>query len=361
MRCLVLGAGAVGSTLGAFLSAAGHAVHLVGRGEHVRAVREQGLRVSGLLGDVQAQPEAFVDLRAALTGFAPDWILLTVKGPDTQAALAELAAAEAELAATDAELAATDAGRAEAQAKGESSSRAEHAKPASILHLQNGIGNYELIRTAFPEREIVSGMVIIGFRIVAPGHADVTVYGGDMQLGPRPGPDGCIPAGLTERTRHFARELMTASGIGIELSDRIDSWLWAKLLYNAALNPLGALLGVEYGVLENPETVAVMRDLLHEAFAVAQAAGVDLFWKDAQEYLAHLRGVQIPATQSHRPSMLADLERGRRTEIDFLNGAIVRLAERQGLAAPVNATLARLIRFQEDRSFRGEESPRDSS
>jgi len=319
MRILVLGAGAVGSALGAFLSRAGHAVRLVGRGEHVRAIRKDGLRVRGLLGEFVAHPEAFSELPAALDSFAPDWILLTVKSPDTRAAAEELRAALAEEA-------------------------------APILHIQNGIGNYELLRKAFPHRPIVSGMVIIGFRLPEAGAVEVTVYGGDMKLGARPRSDGTVAAKDRQRTQAFAEELQAASGIGADAADDIESWLWAKLLYNAALNPLGAMLKVNYGRLEQPETVSIMRDLLHEAFAVAAACEVKLFWKDAEEYLEHLRRVQIPATREHRPSMLGDLERGRRTEIDFLNGAIVRLGEERGLAAPVNASLVRLIRFLETQS-----------
>jgi 2-dehydropantoate 2-reductase len=121
--------------------------------------------------------------------------------------------------------------------------------------------------------------------------------------------------------------------------------LWAKVLYNAALNPLGALLGVPYGRLaEDPDARATMDEVIDEAFAVATAAGVQLRWPAAAAYREVFYGRLVPATAEHRSSMLQDLERGRPTEIDALNGWVAGRGAELGVAAPVNATLARLIR-----------------
>jgi len=126
-----------------------------------------------------------------------------------------------------------------------------------------------------------------------------------------------------------------------------------KILYNCALNPLGAILGVHYGALgEAPETRAVMDAVIDEAFGVIDAHGLPCLWKNADAFREAFYGRQVPATYDHRPSMLQDLEAGKRTEIDALNGAIVRLAGRKRLPAPVNETIVRLIRFLEARRLR---------
>src|SRR5262249_60848466 len=125
----------------------------------------------------------------------------------------------------------------------------------------------------------------------------------------------------------------------------IAAELWAKVLYNAALNPLGALLGVPYGELPaHPDTRTIMDTVIEATFAVARAEDVALRWPDAAAYREVFYGRLVPATAAHRSSMLQDIERGRPTEIDAINGAVAARGAKRGLPAPVNATLARLIR-----------------
>ena len=132
--------------------------------------------------------------------------------------------------------------------------------------------------------------------------------------------------------------------------DDILPFIWAKVLYNCALNPLAALLRVPYGELgKNQETRAIMKEIVTEIYQIAAWRSIALPQKSAEEYFDHLIDQLIPATASHHASMLQDLQKGRRTEIDALNGAISQMAAAQGLAAPNNCLITRLIHFCESR------------
>ena len=123
--------------------------------------------------------------------------------------------------------------------------------------------------------------------------------------------------------------------------------IWAKALYSAALNPLSAIFKVTYGKLAQPHAFAIIEALIHEAFAVADAERVRLFWDRADDYLAYLRDIQIPQTEEHHSSMLNDIERGGNTEIAFLNGVFVELGKKHHIPTPVNDTIVRMIKFLE--------------
>ena len=307
MRILVYGAGAVGSALGGFLELAGHEVGLLGRPAHMEAVARDGLTISGILGDFRARP-GVVDNPVE---FDPELVIITVKSFDTKTAARELAPL------------------------GNGKRR--------FLGLQNGIGNGEILAESLPPETVFSGMIIIGFVVPAPGHVKITVYGGDMQV-------GRIGRPRDREIDELARVFQDIP-IKVHAADHIESHLWSKLLYNASLNPLGAILGVNYGRLTEPAVLGMIRALLTEAFAIIRARSIPVPWSGADEYFEHLVNVQIPATSEHRPSMLADLEAGRRTEIDFINGAICRLGREIGHPTPVNETLTAQIKFLEQRAL----------
>jgi len=131
-------------------------------------------------------------------------------------------------------------------------------------------------------------------------------------------------------------------------TERIVPTLWEKVLYSAALNPLGALRGLTYGELAaDRDGRAVMDRVIAEAFAVARAEGVALAWPDAAAYREVFYGRLVPSTASHRSSMLQDLERGRRTEIDAICGAVAARGAARGVSAPANQALAQLVHARE--------------
>jgi 2-dehydropantoate 2-reductase len=191
------------------------------------------------------------------------------------------------------------------------------------------------------ERRTIGGMVIIGFAVHSPGEVRVTVFGGEVLVGRPAGP-------VDEEVERLARALSQA-GVPAATTRNITGAVWGKVFYNCALNALGAVLGVPYGELARPPTWDVIREVVGEAVEVARAEGVTLPWPDAAAYLDVLASRQLPATAAHRASMLQDIERGRRTEIDHMNGAVARLGKERGVPTPVNSAVTAIVRFLEAR------------
>ncbi len=308
MRILIFGAGAVGQGVGGLLASAGHDVTLVVRPRFRDALTEGGLKVTGIFGEhvVAAGQVRVLTDAAGAAGEAFDLVVLAVKSYDTAASIEALAAVAGEA--------------------------------APVVSMQNGYGNVELLAERFGTGRVLCARVITGFSIPAPGQVEITVHADDVRVGSfwRPG----HPAAAT------LAEAIDAAGLPSKAVDNVEAVLWGKILYNCALNPLGAILGVHYGALgDSAETRAVMDAVIDEAFAVIDSHGFPCLWADAAAFKEAFYGEMIPPTYDHRPSMLQDLEAGKRIEIDALNGAIVRLAGEKGTAAPVNETIVRLIRF----------------
>jgi 2-dehydropantoate 2-reductase len=316
---LVAGAGALGSVVGGLLAKCGRPVTLLGRGEHLEAVRREGLRLEGLFGDHHVRDLACVTDASALHGRFST-ILLTVKSWDTET----MARAVAPHLASD----------------------------GHVMSMQNGLGNLECIAAAVGDASVLGARVIFGSEVVAPGRVRVTVEAAPVLVG---SPDPADTARMAAADR-WAGEL-AAAGIAAAPTSTLLAELWAKVFYNAALNPLGALLGVPYGWLpDDPDARTIMDDAIGEAFAVARAAGVPLAWPDTDAYRELFYERLVPATARHRSSMLQDLERGRPTEIDAINGYVATRGAALGVPAPVNTTLTRMIRARV-RRVRGAEAP----
>ncbi len=310
-RVLVAGAGALGLVFGALLRRAGHAVTLLGRAVHMDAIAAHGLHVEGVWGEHAATGFALARDTVELRG-AFDAILITVKSYDTRA----IAAAVAHLLAPQ----------------------------GAAISLQNGLGNVEALNEAVGPHRVLAGRVIFGAEAVASGRVRVTVYADPVLIGAwHSGADPQLDAQARLWAARFA-----AAGIPSAYCEDIEAALWGKVLYNAALNPLGALLGVHYGALgADPNARAVMDAAIDEAFHVATAEGVALPWVSAAEYRGVFYERLLPSTLHHRPSMLQDLERGRPTEIDAINGAVWRRGAVHGIVTPVNELLTRLVHARE--------------
>jgi 2-dehydropantoate 2-reductase len=320
MRVLVYGAGAVGLGLGSFVLAAGERVTFVARAATADALRRAGLVRDGRFGAHRAAPASFdvvetlAAIDAAAGGGAFDFVLAPVKSFDSAAAAADLAA--------------------HAEALG------EHAR---IVVCQNGWGTADAFAAALGRERVYGARVITGFVRPEPHHVAITAHAEPVAVGSLFGAPPAAAEPLCAALR--------AGGLPAETTPRLADLLWEKLLYNGCLNPLSAICGVSYGALgETPETRAVMRDVAHEIFAVMGAAGYRTRYADADAFLKALYEVLLPPTAAHESSMLQDLRAGRRTEIDALNGAVVRLAEAHGRDAPTNRTLCELVRFLEVRA-----------
>ena len=314
MRVLVFGAGAIGSVVGGMLAKAGHDVVLVGRAPHMNAIREAGLHITGIWGEHTVRNLAcypsVAQMQAEGTIEPFELLLVTVKSYDTREAAGQLRPL---------------------------------VRPGSfVVSLQNGYGNVETLEEIIGEERALGGRVIFGAELVEPGHVKVTVYAEEVLIGSRLG--RVELEDLIEITDAF-----TAAGIPTKPTQKISQHIWGKVLYNAALNPLGTILRRTYGELaENAYTREIMDHVIAEIFAVAHAAGTEMLWEHPEDYRKLFYGKLVPPTAAHYPSMLRDIEQGRRTEIDALNGAVVRLAREAEILAPVNLALTNQIKFLED-------------
>ncbi|MBN1900385.1 ketopantoate reductase family protein [Candidatus Sumerlaeota bacterium] len=312
MNILIFGAGAIGSVFGGYLNQANHTVWLVGRRDHMMAVREQGLLITGIWGEKRIRlPHAVTQTSEIPRNITFDAIIISVKSYDTREAACQIAPLVKE--------------------------------ETLVVSLQNGIGNVETIADCAGWDHTVGGRVIFGVEFHAPGEVEVTVYAEEVMLGhPKPSP-------LSEKTRSLAIEI-DKSGIPTKYTEEISKYIWAKLLYNAALNPLSSLLQVPYGYLaKRQETRLLMEQIVSECFCVANSHETPLFWEKDADYMKVLTGRLIPATAEHHPSMLQDIRKGKPTEIDAINGAIVSLGKKSGVPTPVNETIANLIHALEKR------------
>jgi 2-dehydropantoate 2-reductase len=318
MDLLIYGAGAVGLGIASCLIRPGNRVDLVARGPTVAALRAEGLLRTGLFGSVHVKPEAFRCFTALdeKAGGPYDFILICTKSFDSDRAAREVAAHEDRLGAT-----------------------------ARFVLFQNGWGNAEAFRAHFEPGRIYNARVITGFHRQRPCAVEITVHADAIHIGSLFAAD---PAGIEPLA-----QAISTGGIPCETTASIERDLWAKMLYNCALNPLGAILGVPYGALAGAaSTRALMDRIVEEAFAVMTAAGYRTHWAQAQQFLDVFYDRLVPDTAEHESSMLQDLKAGKRTEIDALNGAVIRLAEEHAVAVPHNRAVYHLVRFLE--SARGE-------
>ena len=314
MRILIAGAGAIGSVLGGLLHKAGSDVTLLGRRAHLDAIASRGLRIGGIFGE-----HSISGIRVAheLNQLRDTYelILCCVKSYDTDAIAPLLA---------------------------------EHlAETGVVVSMQNGLGNIELLASRVGASRVLGARVIFGAEIHNAGTTHVTVIADPVAIGPSPAVAQDSTRALRERAIEIA-SMLAKAGVPTAACDDVMPILWTKVLYNAALNPLGALLELHYGALaDDPDTRRIMDDVIEESFAVARAEQVALPFRDASGYRDAFYNKLIPPTYQHRPTMLYDLKRRGRTEIDSLNGAVVRLGERHSIPTPTNRMLLGLIRAAE--------------
>ncbi|WP_298212380.1 ketopantoate reductase family protein [Acidovorax sp.] len=295
LRIAVMGAGAVGCYFGALLARAGHVVTLIGRPAHVQAIRQRGLRLQTAVLDVQVPMEASTEASAAA---GADVVLFCVKSTDSEDAAQQI--------------------------------RPHLAPGALVLTLQNGVDNDERVRAVLDSSTPVAAAVVyVATAMPGPGH--VQHHGrGELVIAPSPRSD--------EVVRQFA-----AAGIATQISDNVHGALWAKLVLNCAYNALSALSQQPYGALvQAPGVTDVIADTVAECLAVAQADGVVI----PGDVEAAVRG--IAATMPGQYSSTAqDLARGKPSEIDHLNGYVVKRGAALGVPTPLNRALQVLVKLAE--------------
>ena len=293
LRIAVMGAGAVGCYFGGVMARAGHEVVLIGRPQHVDAIRRNGLRMETATFDEQVRVEA--DTEAAAVRGA-DLVLFCVKSTDTVEAARQL--------------------------------QPHLGSQTLLLSMQNGVDNAERLRLVVSQ-PVSAAVVYVATGMVGPGH--VKHYGrGELVIEPAQGAPRAAQAFIDD-------------GVQTEVSDNARGALWSKLLINCAYNALSAVTQQSYGQLVQGEGVwAVIDDLVAEGLAVAQAAGVQV----AGDVPAAVR--KIAQTMPGQLSSTAqDLKRGKPTEIDHLNGFLVRRGEELGVATPANRVMHALVRLMQ--------------
>ena len=214
---------------------------------------------------------------------------------------------------------------------------------APVMTLQNGLNNLETIASVVGRERVIGGVTSQGATLLGPGlvrHAGE----GRTSIGEMDGKE-------SPRLRFIANAFRDA-GIGVELSRSVESLVWGKLVINSSINPISALLRVTNGqLLERQETRALLGAVAQESASVARARGVKLSYDDPVGRVETVCRLTAP----NRSSMLQDIERGVRTEIEYINGAMVREGEATGTPTPFNWTLLQLVRGLE--SFRVAPAP----
>ena len=290
----VLGAGAVGCFYGGMLARAGHRVTLIGRPQHVQAIQANGLRMQTLSFDEAVPLAASTEASAVADA---DLVLFAVKSTDTETAGAQMR---------------------------------EHLQPgALVLCLQNGVDNAERLRAVLPGVDVAAAVVYVATEMAGPGH--LRHHGrGELVIEPSPTSD------VVART-------LIAAGVPTEVSDNVRGALWAKLILNCAYNALSAVGRIPYGELvQRPGVRDVMRDVVAECRAVAAADGVNL----PGDVDAAVRRI-AETMPSQFSSTAQDLMRGKPSEIDFLNGYVVRRGDALGVPTPANRVLWAAVKLAE--------------
>jgi 2-dehydropantoate 2-reductase len=298
MKILVMGAGAVGAYFGARLQQAGEQVIFGARGAHLGALKAAGLNFTSYRGDFSLAVTATDNPRE----FAPyDLILFCVKSYDTAASSSALKGC---------------------------------LNPGgAILTIQNGVENELLLADVFGREAVMGGNARIGAELVEPGHI-VHRTGGLIEFGELDGRD-------STRAQELA-ELFRRAGIFGELTMRLSTIRWEKLLWNAAFNTVATLTRCNVGTLiDDSDAEKLLRALMHEIAAVARAEGVALGDMQVEAQFTRSRA----SLREVRPSTLQDSQRGKPLEYEALCGAVKRIAARHQIATPYMDTIYTLMKL----------------
>lgn len=301
MKVCILGAGALGCSIGGALAEAGADVWLINRSKaHVDAINGQGLRVREAGG-----AERVIRARASTDcqSIGPaDLVVVLVKSFDTRSAI-----------------------EAAAPIVGERT---------VVMSLQNGLGHEDVLSDVVGRARVLAGKTYVGGVMLGPGHIIGGTRGKKTYIGE-------LDGRVTPRAQAIAAEFNRA-GLDTTVSDNIVGTMWDKLLVNVSTGALAGITRLPYGPLyEVPEVEATALAAVAEAMAVAQAKGVRLSIREPREAW---QMASAGLAREFKTSMLQSLEKGSRTEIDFINGAVVRAGERLGVATPVNRTLVACIK-----------------
>lgn len=301
MRIAVVGAGAVGAYFGARLAKAGHEVAFIARGEHLSAMRRDGLKIKSARGDLEIRSLFTSD--PAEVG-AVDAVLFCVKSYSTEAVATQLAPLLGE--------------------------------KTGIVSLQNGVDNPDKIARQWGEERTVAGVVYIGSRILSPGVVEHSA-GGRIVIGEMAG--GATGAAET------ARQIFSSAGVPCEVSPTIRAVMWGKLVWNAPFCAISCLTrATTRQIVESDSLRKLALDGMAEVIEAARTQGIELAATIVDETLDLSR-----ALGDFKPSMLQDLEARKPLEYEAFNGVVVNALGRAGKQAPVNQVFYGALKFVDQR------------
>jgi len=305
MRILIAGLGSIGSLLAVYLSPF-HKIYAVGRPWHIQAIKERGYLLGKIIfqkKEVKAKLEGVSDNFAAFGNRIFDIIFITVKAYDTEKVIDDMI-------------------------------RNNIAGKSYIL-LQNGLGNEEIAIQFLKNKNIIRGITNNGANIPEPGtvvHAGL----GETFLGKVSGAE-------TDYWLDTVSKILNTVGLPTRVVSDLKPYLFRKVLINATINPLTALLKIRnIGIYENQFIREILHNITYEIVEVAKAYGIEI--ENAEETVLSV----AKATGNNLSSMLQDILRGKRTEIDFINGKIIELAQKKNIDVPANKLIYLLIKALEN-------------
>ena len=300
MKTVIMGAGAMGSLFGGLLALSGEEVWLVDiREDHIQALVSTGLTVEE--GGKKQRIPVHATKEVASIGKA-DLILFLVKAYHTEKAVSDALVLQKE--------------------------------ETVFLTLQNGLGNEEAICKRVDPRKVILGVTNQGATLLGPGRIRHAGWGKTYI--------GELDGKVTDRVTRFA-QVFARAGIETEVSSNIQSLVWNKLFINVGINAVAAITGLRNGrLLDYPETLRLMEALVSEAVTVARKKGIPIEGNPLETVKA-----VAEATKENRCSMGQDIDNRRKTEIDVINGAVVREAKRLGIAVPYNQMITDLVKVLE--------------
>jgi 2-dehydropantoate 2-reductase len=296
-----MGSGSMGSLFGGFLAESGVDVTLIDRKPTVDAIKRYGLQITGISGNHHIRVKTS---HKPSEVEAVDLVLIMVKAYDTEQAVID----------ADPLI----------------------GKNTWVMCLQNGLGNEDIVASVIGRERVIRGVTTNGVILEKPGKI-IHTGAGETIIGRCYEPN-------TPEVDNIAL-MISESGLPTSVTPNISGIVWGKALVNAGINPFGALTGLKNGeLLEVPEIVASMKELVLEGVKVAEKLGVNLLSDPVEKTFEVAR-----ETAQNKNSMLQDIERGKRTEIDFINGAISRYGKNHNIPTPMNDMITSLVKGLEKR------------
>ncbi|MBE6498946.1 MAG: 2-dehydropantoate 2-reductase [Methanobrevibacter thaueri] len=312
MKILIIGAGGVGIGLATSVASQGAEIGIYARGKTAQAIKENGIKRTGLFQHYEIKNIPVYEKYTEIPENTYDYIFITAKTTANEDISSNLNKHKNILKTN-----------------------------TKIIIFQNGFGNDEYYLKYFTKQQVFTSRIITGFTRPERHISEVTVYTEPILIG-----------SLQKESPHQLQEiadLITSSGIKCELTDEVDKYLWAKMLYNCSLNALGAILNCTYGELsQNPYTVEIMNHIIDEVFNVITTSGYETLWNSPKEYKNLFYSKLIPDTYNHYSSTHHDLQKKIKTEIDSLNGKVIELGKINNVNVEYNKIIYNLVKAIEN-------------